>query len=249
MNEVVQPAPGEARALPPCEHCGRVPRPARLTLRWLWQRARGDVLGLERGLLPTAWHLLVAPARVTQAYLQGGPARYYGPFKYLLVATAASLLLMPDAPFVDRGFARMAARHLGTPEAPILAFIQDWNAVLYLPFVVLLAIAMRGFFRARSLNLAEHLVLTLYGWSQMLLIGTVALLCVAGLKALGIRGRWLAPLLLLGPGWWLWYVGRVLPLRGAADWLRAATALPGAFVAFLLLVIAVLTLLTPWLAA
>jgi hypothetical protein len=232
----------------PCPHCGSVPRPARLTLRWLLQRARADVFGLERGLLPTLWHLLVAPERVTGDYLGQGTRRYYGPFKYLLVATALSLLLMPDAPFFDQGFARVLARQLVLPEARVLAVIQDWNALLYAPFVLLLTLAMRGFFRARRLNLAEHLVLMLYAWAHMLLIGTAALLCVKGLKSIDIRGPALLPLLLLAPAWWFWYIGRVLRLRGVADWLRAGAALPGAFALFLLLVMGAGALLAPWLA-
>lgn len=240
MNEIATTPAATAAA---CARCGSTPRPPRLTLRWLLRRAREDVFGLERGLLPTAGHLLVAPERVVRDYLAGAPARYYGPFKYFLIATALSLLLMPDAPFFDQGFARMLSKHLGWPEARATGFVQDWNALLYTPFVALLALAMRGFFRARPLNLAEHLVIVLYGWSQMLLLGTTGLLLAAGLKSIGIRGAPLIPILLLAPAYWLWFVGRVLRLRSVPDWLRALAALPGALALFLLLILAALPLL------
>jgi hypothetical protein len=236
MNEIASSgtAPAAAPAAASCPGCGTPSREGRLTLRWLLHRARADVAGLERGLLPTVWHLLVAPRRVVEAYLQGAPARYYGPFKFFLIATAATLLLMPDAPFFDQGLSRLLAKRLAIPSEQALGFVHAWNALLYAPMVALLALAMRGFFRARGLNYAEHLVLALYGWSQMLLLGTFSLLAAAGLKSLGIRGLVLLPLLLLAPVYWLWFVGHALRLRDAADWLRAIAALPGAFALFLL---------------
>jgi hypothetical protein len=200
------------------------------------------VLGLERGLVPTVRDLLLVPGRVVDAYLQGALPRYYGPFKYFLVVTALTLLFLPETPFFDRGFSQILARRLDLPPAQTLGWVQDWNVLLYAPFVLLLALAMRGFFRARGLNLAEHLVLALYGWSQMLLLGMLGLLAVTALKAAGVRGAVLLPLLLLAPAYWLWFVARTLQLRSFADWLRGFAALPGAFALFLLLTMATLEL-------
>jgi hypothetical protein len=232
MNDVSIPPAADAAA---CPNCRATPRPARLTLRWLLNRLREDVAGLDRGLLPTLRDLLLAPRQVVEPFLREGRSRYYGPFKFFLIATAVSLLCMPDAPFLDRMLAD-AMHKQGLFDEAIAAegFVRDWNALLYAPLVVLLAIAMRGFFRAHGLNLAEHLVIALYGWSQLLLVSTAMLLAATGLKALGLRGVIFLPLLLLPAAYWFWYLGRALRLRRLADWVRAFALLPGVAALFLI---------------
>jgi hypothetical protein len=228
MNDVSVPAPT-------CARCRTTRRDGRLTLRGVAQRLREEVLGWERGLLPTAGDLMLRPQVVVDAFLRDGNSRYYGPFKYFLIATAVSLLLMPDVPAFDRAFAALLGRQLfATPDAA-LRWVQDWNVVIYAPLVLLLALAMRGFFRARDLNLAEHLAIVAYGWAQMLLIATVVFGCVTALHGIAWRSPWLALVLLAAPLYWFWFVARVLRIRHVADWVRALAALPGALAMFFLL--------------
>lgn len=241
MNDIAiaseTPAPHGDRTA--CRACGAAQREGRLTLRWLWRRAREDVAGLERGLLPTVWHLLVAPRRVVETYLQGAPPRYYGPFKYFLIVTALSLLL-PGMPLIDRMLAGAFARQpeLFADDAAALAWVQTWNALLYAPLVLLLALALRGFFRHRALNLAEHVVIALYGWAQMLLVAACSFALAGLLRDTGLPVVLRAPLALAGFVYWVWYAVQVLRVRGFADWVRLLAALPGAFALFLLAALA-----------
>jgi len=232
-----------------CPHCRAHQRGDRLTLRYLLRRAQDELVGLERGLLVTFWHLLVRPRHVVETFLTGAPPRYYSPIKYFLVATAMSLLLMPGAPMFDGFVAHMLSkRGLTTPEGA-QQWVENWNSLLYIPLMVFLALAMRWFFRVRGLNLAEHLVIVTYAWSQMLVITTLAFGVVGALKAVGIKGAVLLPLLFLSTGYWFWFCGSVLRLRSLADWLRCLAAVPGAWLMFLTLLLGAATLIQPLLVA
>jgi len=140
-----------------------MPRPERLSVRYMLHRIREDVFGSERGLLLTIWHLLVAPQQVAQAFIRGDDLRYYGPVKFFIVAIAASILLMPAMPFLDGVIAQfISSKQLMTREAA-LAFVADWNSLLNAPLLFMLAGITRYFFRDRGYNYAEHLVVAAYG--------------------------------------------------------------------------------------
>jgi hypothetical protein len=226
MTELASPAP-------PCPHCRAQQRSGRLTVRYLAHRAREELVGRERGLLATFWHLLLQPRRVVDAFLAADPPRYYSPIKYFLVATAVSLLFTPNAPMFDGFVAHMLSKQgLATAENA-RQWVEDWNSLLYIPLMLFLALAMRLFFRARELNLAEHLVIATYGWSQMLLIGTLSFLFASALKQVGIKGVWLLPLLFMSTAYWIWFCGQVLRIRSLADWTRCLAAVPGALFMFM----------------
>ena len=60
----------------------------RLTLHWLLRRVRVDVPGLERGVPPTGWNLLVAPERVARHAWRHGAEGGRGPELALLLLLA-----------------------------------------------------------------------------------------------------------------------------------------------------------------
>lgn len=231
-----------ALSTPACNRCQATLRPGRLSLAYLARRIREDVWGTERGLLLTVWHLLQYPGRVTGAFIRGDDLRYYGPVKYFLVVLAASILLLPSLPLFDGAIAGFVARKgLMTTEAAS-AFVADWNSLLYVPLLLLLATATRLFFRENGLNYAEHLVVAAYGWSQMVLIASLALALLQVMKWLGLSGGLRPVILLLAPLWWLWYCRSVFGQKTFAGWLRAFASIPAAMTAFLFLIVAVVAL-------
>jgi hypothetical protein len=229
-----------------CPRCHATPRPARLTLRYLFARLREETIGSERGLALTAWRLLVAPRAVVEAYLHGDDRRYFGPVKYFLVATALSILLMPNLPLLDSAIAETLAKNALVAPAAAQDWVADWNGLLYAPLLLMLALATRVFFRDRGWNLAEHLVVATYGWSQMVVVATVALGIVAVLKAFGLRGLWLLPLLFASAAYWFWYCRAVFRIRRLADWARCFVCVPFAMLCYL---VAMLIVVGLWVAA
>jgi hypothetical protein len=226
-----------------CPRCQSSPRPGRLTLRYLLARVREETIGSERGFVLTLWTLLVAPQRVVDAFLRDADRRYFGPIKYFLVATAISILLMPTLPLFDGAIASMLQKEGVASASAASAWIADWNGVLYAPLLVVIAITTRVFFRAKGLNLAEHLVVATYAWSQMVLISTLAFGLVYLLKTVDIRGAWLLPLVFASTAYWFWYAARVFRLRGVGDALRCLIIVP---CAMLLYFVAMLVAVTLW---
>lgn len=220
----------------PCPRCQATPRPARLTMAYMLHRIREDVFGSERGLVPTFWHLLVAPQRVALGFVRGDDLRYYGPVKYFLVVLATSLLMATTQPIFDGLIANQLAQEKLMDKAEATAFVAEWNGLLYAPMLFVLALVTRYFFRASGHNYAEHLVITAYGWSQMLLLNALVFGLVSALKSMGLRGAILLPLLLVPPAYWLWYCHQVYAQSQCM--VRAFTSLCAAAVAFLILLAA-----------
>jgi hypothetical protein len=94
----------------------------------------------------------------------------------------------------------------------------------------MLAVTTRLLFRARGLNLAEHLVVATYAWAQMLLVSMLAFGLASALKSVGIKGAWLLPLLLASTAYWCWFAVRVFAVRHWADAVRTLITLPTALV-------------------
>jgi hypothetical protein len=204
-------------------------------MAYMLHRIREDVFGSERGLLPTIWHLFVAPQRVALGFVRGDDLRYYGPVRYFIVVLALSLLLANSQPLFDGLIANQLVKEkLLLDKAAAQAFVADWNGLIYAPMLFVLALATRYFFRGSGHNYAEHLVIAAYGWSQMLLLGTLVFGLLAAFKALGLRGAILLPLLMVPPAYWLWYCQQVFAQPRGVGVVRAFTGLCAAAVAFLL---------------
>ena len=223
-----------------CPQCG-IRRRDRLTLGYLAARTRQELIDLDRGLLATFWQLLVRPQQVTQAFIAGQPARYYSPARYFVIIIALTLLVGENsAPVLDEGMIRVLQGGLFADRASAAAWVSDWNALLYSPLMLCLAVCLRYFFRARPLNLAEQLVIATYGWSQLLLVGLASLWLGRGLREVGLQSAVVTVTLAVPPLWWLFYCAQVLRLRSAFDWIRAAFLLPAALLLYMMLMASII---------
>ncbi len=222
-----------------CETCNARKRPGRLTIGYMLQRLREEVFGTERGFFLTMWHLFVKPQQVTSAFIRGDSLRYFSPIKYFIVIFAVSLLMAKSQSLFDAQIVKHLVENKIADNDIATAFVMDWNAALYLPMVLILALATRGFFRQSGLNYAEHLVVATYGWAQTVLVSTLSFLLLGGIKALGYKGGWLLILLLMAPVFWIWFCSAVFQQRNLAGLTRGFVTLPFAYVCFLLLFFAV----------
>lgn len=237
--DIANPDPA-SKPLQRCVTCNARHRPGRLSLAYMLHRLREEVFGTERGLLLTIWHLFTRPQQVTSAFISGNSLRYYSPIKYFFVMFALSLIISRGTSFFDGVLIKQVAGLEIAGTAAVQAFFADWNSVIYLPLVLILAITTRGFFRAAGLNFAEHLVITTYGWAQTVLISTLAFQVLLAIKGFGFKGGWLIVFMLLAPAYWFWYCSEVFSQRNLAGWLRAFVTVPTAYVCFLFLFLAVM---------
>ncbi len=203
----------------------------------MMQRLREDVFGTERGLFLTIWHLFVRPQLVTSAFIKGEPLRYYSPIKYFIVMFAVSLFVAGNTPFLDFAIANFIASKGLLAIKPAQAFVADWNALIYLPLVLVLALATRGFFRESGFNYAEHLVIAAYGWSQMVLLSAVVVLLVTFFKWLELKGLWLAIFMPVPLVYWIWFCRAVFSQRNLAGTVRGFVTVPFALACFMFLII------------
>ena len=220
-----------------CARCGARMRPQRLSLAYMAHLLREDVFGSERGLLLTVWHLFIRPQRVASAFISGDSLRYYGPIKYFVVMFALSLLASRGTPALDGLIVKVLADAGIAGRARVQDFVAGWNAALYLPLVVLLALATRGFFRQRGLNYAEHLVIATYGWAHLVLLSSVTSTLLVLVKQLHLVGGWVVLLALVPPVYWFWYCSAVFSQRNVAGWVRAFVTVPFAVICYLLLLV------------
>jgi hypothetical protein len=203
---------------------------------WLLTMPRGTApVGAERGLFVTVWHLFTRPQDVISGFIKGDNLRYYSPIKYFVVMIAVSLFLPNDSVLDDFVTGLVQSLKIFDPEVT-RKFVSDWNALVYLPMVMMLAISTRFFFRAKGYNFAEHLVVAAYGWAQMVLLGAVAFSTMHLLTSLGVDARIMMPLFFAPYLYWFWYCRSVFSQQGVAGWLRAFATLPVAVISYILLV-------------
>jgi len=238
--DIANPEPS-TKQMQRCETCNARKRPGRLTMAYMLHRLREDVFGTERGFFLTMWHLFVRPQQVTSAFIKGDSLRYFSPIKYFIVIFAVALLLSKSQSFFDAQIIKQMVKSNIATEELARKFVTDWNAALYLPMVLFLALATRGFFRQSGLNYAEHLVIATYGWAQVVLISTLMFLLIGTLKSMGLIGGWMLILLLITPIFWIWYCSVVFGQRSFVGWVRGFVTLPFAYVCFLFLILATAT--------
>lgn len=226
-----------------CGTCNARQRPERLSLTYMLHRFREDVFGTERGLLLTIWHLFINPQQVTSSFIKGDSLRYYSPIKYFIVMFALSIFASSSSALLDGSIAMFISNKGLASKEVAQAFVADWNALLYLPLVLILALATRAFFRETGLNYAEHLVVATYGWSQMVLLGAVLYLTLKFFKWVGLPGGWLAIFLLMPLMYWFWYCHAVFSQKNMAGWLRAFVTAPVALVGYMFLLSAVVEII------
>lgn len=156
---------------------------------------------------------------------------------------ALSIFASSSSAFFDGSIATFIANKGLASKEVAQAFVADWNALLYLPLVLILALATRGFFREAGLNYAEHLVVAAYGWSQMVLLGAVIYLVVKFFKWVGLPGTWLFIFLMMPLMYWFWYCHAVFSQKNLAGWLRAFVTAPVALVCYMFLLSAVVAII------
>lgn len=76
-----------------CNKCGQKIIP-RFTAIYLLQRFREDLIGIESGFIHTFKELWVNPGKMISNYINGATIQYYSPLKYLILWTAAYLILL-----------------------------------------------------------------------------------------------------------------------------------------------------------
>lgn len=201
---------------------------------YMLDRLREDVLGAERGLFITIWHLFSKPQEVTSGFIKADNLRYYSPLKYFVVMLALALIL-PNDSILDDFIIGFTSNLKTVDKETASSFVRDWNAVVYLPMVALLALINRLFFREKGYNTAEHLVVAAYGWAHMVLLSAMVFSIGYLLSALGMKTGLMGVMFFIPYFYWFWYCRAAFGQRGLVGWVRAFTTLPFALIMYFVL--------------
>jgi hypothetical protein len=158
-----------------CSYCGSRVIKERISIKFLFQEFLDKVLSVDNKLLKTFWHLFTKPHKVIEAYINGVRKRYFNPMSYLLISITLagiyffflkdfaleSIEAIPDVasenPFTNKEFAKS-----------YLDFFTDYQAffsALIIPLYGLISWIV--FLNRKKYNFYEHLVIYLYGASQL----------------------------------------------------------------------------------
>lgn len=161
-----------------CPECGAKVVVGRITMGGLWADIRERYLNYDNTLLKTFAHMFTRPKAVVGGYLEGTRKKYLNPISYFTIALTFSGLFI----FIQRKFfpgvldsmyeSMPKSRSSQSPEYQ--AFMSDmlngmyeyfsiWSAAL----IPVMGLMSKMTFYDRKFNYSEHLVVALYGYSQM----------------------------------------------------------------------------------
>ncbi|MEN1785063.1 MAG: DUF3667 domain-containing protein [Bacteroidota bacterium] len=145
-----------------CPVCGAKVIKKRLTFRSLCQDIVVRYLDLDNSFFKTLRHMVYCPEKVTIAYIDGVRKRYLNPFSLLGISfflSGINLLLLRkyawDRIDFDDLFGGGAARRT-------LEITMEFNSLIYLLYLPVMAIGGLLLFNSRKYNLWEHLVIATF---------------------------------------------------------------------------------------
>ena len=163
-----------------CPDCGAKVIRNRITVKNLWYDAVERFFNVDNTFLITFKHLFTKPEEVIVGYINGVRKKYLNPISYFTIAVTLGGLFVfinkqffPDA--MNYAFnsvdtetlsnADKVGQEFGRKVQEFLFEYQSLFYVLMLPFLAL--ISKLVFLNKKELNLSEHFVINLYGYSQM----------------------------------------------------------------------------------
>ena len=161
---------------PFCHQCGQQTITKRWTSKILFGQFIQQFTNIERGFLYTTEQLFRAPGQLIRDYWRGSTVNYYNPFRYVLIWTAANILLnfwlgidelfqasLEPAAVKDTFGAQQV-------EAADQQF-DSWLNILVLLLIPVHSWMSKWLFQKHGQNYAEHLILNAYILGQLALVG------------------------------------------------------------------------------
>lgn len=165
-----------------CSQCGQKLISERLTLRSIFRMFMTQLTNVEKGLFYTIMMLFRAPETVIQNYLAGATNKYYNPFRFILILTTVSTLLLVLSGGFDNNTTELQNYLPGgtTPNQQAFqqkaqALSRKYTSFFLLAMVPFAAFCARIFWRKRTYNYAEHLTAIAFIVGQLSLMGLILL--------------------------------------------------------------------------
>ena len=145
------PACGRESGGEVCMHCGEILYPKRITVSRIIRDIPDVFFDLEQGLFYTIRTFLYNPGIQIKRYFAGDRSRHYKPLKFILFIGGFTTFIYAKCPITD-----------GKPETAIEAFGTQWNSLILLLQMPLIAFITWLVFKKRQYTYGEHLVANSY---------------------------------------------------------------------------------------
>lgn len=194
-----------------CHHCGAKIVRKRLTLWTFFAQLGQTVFNTDSSIWRTLGELCYAPGRVCRGYLKGVRKRYLMPVAYLFFMASlyglGILLSKGEVRYFHEDFALGFTNYgdSGMEEEEIAERLRPLALTFILLSIPLLALISRLVYRRAGYNFAEHLVVSTYYMTQLLLFNLLFSFVQAALpdSKESVVLNLVFSLVFLGYAWWL----------------------------------------------
>jgi hypothetical protein len=167
-----------------CPSCGGKIIRNRLTIKNIWQDIVDRYFNIDNTFLRTIVHLTTKPETVIEGYINGIRRKYLNPISYLGIAITLSGFLVFLMKYVELeiDFDFMKTGQDMTGQKKVQQFTLDYQAILFILYIPLMAIAGWLSFENKSYNFSERIVIFMYSLSQysiLTLIPSILILFLA----------------------------------------------------------------------
>lgn len=151
-----------------CPDCGAKVIRNRLTVKNLWGDIMERYFNLDNTFLKTFIQLFAKPEVVIEGYIQGIRRKYLNPISYLGIAITLSGLLVF---FMRKNSGQFDMDILGTGQSQpwqdkFWDVVLDYQAILFVLYIPMMAIAGWLNFQAKKYNFSERIVIFMYTLAQ-----------------------------------------------------------------------------------
>lgn len=147
-----------------CPDCGAKIIRNRITLKNLWGDVVERVFNIDNTFLKTFGHLFSKPEVVIEGYIEGTRVRYINPISYLAIAITLSgfliVILKNNVGAID--FDVFGTGSSSIAQQKLASFTFDYQALLFVLYIPIMAIAGWLSFPEKTYNFSERLVIFMY---------------------------------------------------------------------------------------
>ncbi|RNC89407.1 MAG: DUF3667 domain-containing protein [Allomuricauda sp.] len=159
-----------------CPACGAKVVRKRITLKNLFYDVVERYLNVDNTFLKTVFHMISKPQYVADGYISGVRRKYLNPISYIAIAlflSGISVLIMRKYAWDKIDFSVLAGQANGEGMRKTLEFTMDYNNLIYLLYVPVIAIGGIALFNKKNYNISEHIIIGLYILATFSLISSI----------------------------------------------------------------------------
>lgn len=155
-----------------CPACGAKVIRNRITFKNLWVDFLERYFNLDNTFIRTFVHLFTKPEVVIEGYLQGLRRKYLNPISYIGIALTLSgiivFLMAKSIDFMEFDLLETGAQTVY--QEKLMGFILDYQALIFMVFIPLMAISGWLCFDQKKYNFAERMIIFMYALAHFSLL-------------------------------------------------------------------------------